>query len=110
MKGASTKEAGANKKATRKSASRKPATGRKRVKFSLQAEPGSEVYVAGSFNGWNPKKNKLKLREKAYETAILMEPGRYEYKFVVNGVWCVDPMCAEWEPNELGSLNSVIEV
>ncbi|OGV61801.1 MAG: hypothetical protein A2498_16250 [Lentisphaerae bacterium RIFOXYC12_FULL_60_16] len=82
----------------------------KRIKFQLQAEPGCEVFVAGSFNGWNPKKNRLKFAAGVYATTLVVTPGRHEYKFVVDGVWCVDPSCPEWAPNGLGSLNSVLTV
>jgi 1,4-alpha-glucan branching enzyme len=82
--------------------------GKKRVKFQIQAEKGSEVYIAGTFNNWSAKKNKLAFKDGVYSTSILLPKGRHEYKFVVNGVWCVDPECAEWAPNGLGSLNSVI--
>jgi len=82
-------------------------SGKKRVAFTIEAEKGSDVYVAGTFNGWNPRKNKLRFKNGVYTTSILLPPGRYEYKFVVNDVWCVDPACSEWTPNNIGSLNSV---
>lgn len=82
----------------------------KRVKFEIQAEPGSEVYVAGTFNSWNPKQNKLREKTGVYSATLLLPKGRYEYKFVINGVWCVDPKCQEWVPNNYGSLNSVVSV
>lgn len=88
----------------------KSLAGKKRMKFQIQGQPGSEVYVAGSFNGWNPKKNKLIYKDGYYTGTILLPKGRHEYKFTVDGVWCVDPECPEWVPNGLGSLNSVIAV
>lgn len=81
--------------------------GKKRVKFEIVADKGSEVYVAGAFNAWNPGKHKLSWKSGAYTTAILLPKGKHEYKFIVNGTWCVDPECQEWAPNGLGSLNSV---
>ena len=39
-----------------------------------------------------------------------LAPGEYEYKFVINGTWCVDPNCKEWRQNTLGTLNSVLRV
>ena len=84
--------------------------GKKRVKFAIKAEPCGEVFVAGTFNGWAPKKHKLVEKNGAYATSILVSKGRHEYKFIVNGVWCIDPECSEWVPNEHGSLNSVMTV
>lgn len=83
---------------------------RRRVKFTVTAEPGSKVCIAGSFNNWNPAKTKLTEKKGVFSKSVLLEPGRYEYKFVINGIWTVDPECADWVPNGHGSLNSVVEV
>jgi len=87
---------------------KKPA--RRRVKFSIAADKGSKVFVAGSFNNWDGEKDKLTEKKGVFSKSILLQPGRYEYKFVVNGIWTVDPDCADWVPNGHGSLNSVVEV
>jgi len=84
--------------------------GRRRVTFELRAEPGSEVYVAGTFNDWDPTERKLNYREGVYKTALLLPKGRYEYKYVIDEIWCVDPECPDWVPNDHGSLNSVLFV
>ena len=76
----------------------------------MKADQGSEVYVAGTFNEWNAKKNKLAYKSGSYATTLMLPKGRHEYKFVIDGVWCVDPECPEWTPNGLGSLNSVLNV
>jgi len=87
-------------------------TGRRRVTFRLTARVGDEVFVAGDFNGWNP--TGLPLRDRkgdgSFERIAYLAPGRYEYKFVLNGDWCVDPNCTEWSHNAMGSLNSVLVV
>ena len=87
-----------------------PVKGGKRIKFSMKADPSSRVSVAGSFNEWNPEKHKLTCTNGVFTASILLPPGKHEYKFVVNDVWCVDPECADWAPNGLGSLNSVVTV
>jgi len=83
---------------------------RKRVKFAIEAASGSDVFVAGTFNNWDARKNRLKMKDGKYTTSILLAKGRYEYKFLIDGIWCVDPACQEWTPNSVGSLNSVITV
>jgi 1,4-alpha-glucan branching enzyme len=83
---------------------------RKRVKFHIVADEGSKVAVAGTFNGWDPSRHVLKPKDGVFQLSVLLEPGEYQYKFVVNNVWCVDPECPDWEPNEYGSLNSVVHV
>ena len=86
--------------------------GRKRVTFRANAEPGSQVYVTGCFNDWDPSRKQLKDKngDGTFIGAMLLPPGEYEYKFVVNGNWCVDPEQPEWHANDMGSLNSVLHV
>ena len=85
---------------------------RRRVEFVTEAEPGSRVSVAGTFNDWDPEAHPLTDRagDGCFKRRMLLGPGRYEYKFVINGTWCVDPACPDWTSNDYGSLNSVIEV
>jgi 1,4-alpha-glucan branching enzyme len=94
-------------------ASEAPASpARKRVTFRFHADPRSEVFVAGTFNNWKPRDMRLKDRSGtgSFNRTVLLPKGRYEYKFVVNGSWCVDPNCADWVPNSFGALNSVLKV
>ncbi|HOP46333.1 MAG TPA: hypothetical protein PK874_01615 [Desulfobacteraceae bacterium] len=84
--------------------------GKKRIKFQIQAEEGNEVFVAGTFNGWSPRKNRLQFKDNLYTANIFLPKGRHEYKFIVNDIWCIDPECPEWVSNSFGSLNSVITV
>jgi len=83
---------------------------RRRVKFQIRADENSKVSVSGTFNGWDPDKHVLKKKGDVFELNVLLEPGQYQYKFVVNGIWCVDPERPDWAPNEYGSLNSVVTV
>lgn len=84
----------------------------KSVTFSLVTDVGSEVFVAGSFNEWNP--TALKLVDKdgkgAYSATIKLESGEYEYKFIINGEWAIDPNCKEWRVNCFDTMNSVLRV
>jgi len=88
----------------------KTKSAKRRVKFAVQADRGNEVAVAGTFNDWDPARNKMRFKDGTWAASLLLLPGRYEYKFVINGVWCVDPACNEWTPNAYGSLNSVVTV
>ena len=86
------------------------ATKTRRIKFEIEAEKGSTVYVAGTFNDWDTTKKKLVFKNGSYSGTLALAPGRYEYKFMIDGIWCVDPKCREWAPNQFGSLNSVLIV
>lgn len=87
-----------------------PSTRRRRVTFELRAEPGSKVFVAGTFNGWNPDRKQMDYQDGAYKAVLLVSKGRHEYKFIIDDIWCVDPECPDWVPNDQGSLNSVLFV
>ena len=81
-----------------------------RVTFRLDYPSAQYVLVAGSFNQWNPTNIPLKKREKGYwSVTLILPPGRYEYRYIVDGRWMNDPK-AEKVPNEWGSENSVIVV
>ena len=43
-------------------------------------------------------------------STILVAPGEYQYKFVIDGTWCADPENANAVPNDQGTYNSVITV
>ena len=82
------------------------------VQFTFRAEPGKQVFLSGDFLNWEPEGKALadKKNEGVYTATVKLAPGRYEYKFVVDGVWCADPECADFVQNDQGTLNSVIEV
>ena len=84
----------------------------RRVTFTVRAEVGKAVYLAGCFNQWNPTGKKMvdKKKDGVYTTTIKLAPGTYEYKFVVDGVWCADPENLDFVKNDCGTLNSVITV
>jgi AMP-activated protein kinase-like protein len=41
---------------------------------------------------------------------VLLQPGHYEYRFVVDGQWQDDPMASRFAANSFGGLNCVVDV
>lgn len=84
----------------------------KSVTFSVRADVGKTVFLAGSFNQWDPTGKKMldKKNEGVYTTSVKLAPGSYQYKFVIDGTWCADPENLDFVQNEHGTLNSVIVV
>ncbi len=81
-------------------------------RFSLHAPDAASVAIAGSFNEWDPHKNKLSGPDKNGDWSITLPlaPGRYEYLFVMNGKdWLPDPAAAPVDDG-LGGKNSVVFV
>lgn len=85
---------------------------RDNVQFELSAEPGSQVYVAGTFNNWSPTATPMEHHPESghFKTSLHLPKGKYEYRFIVNGIWVSDPRCSEWALNEFGALNGVFQV
>jgi len=81
----------------------------KRIAFSVRAKGGSKVFLAGSFNGWNPTAKEMvdKAGDGTFTANVNLAAGSHEYKFVIDGIWCADPECSEWVQNDHGTLNSV---
>ena len=96
--------------AAKKSAAKKPAL--KNVTFTVHAEKGKAVYLAGVFNQWSltAKKMAYKAKNGIYTATVKLAPGTYEYKFVIDGTWCADPENANAVPNDQGTFNSVVTV
>ena len=82
------------------------------VSFKVNLPAAREVYVCGDFNHWSPTSLPM-IRHAAnghWEKRLALAPGRYQYKFIVDGEWVHDPEAAETVPNHHGSLNSIKEV
>lgn len=67
-----------------------------------------EVCLAGDFNNWTPAP--LPIVNDEFRISLRLAPGRYEYKFLVDGQWQNDSAAAESAPNEFGTTNSVVHV
>ena len=100
------------KKATAEAAPKAPKAAKQTVTFTIHAERGKEVYVAGEFNNWDPtaKKMAYKARRGLYEATLKLAAGTYQYKYVIDGTWCADPENAQAVANDQGTFNSVITV
>nr|GEY32979.1 protein PTST homolog 2, chloroplastic [Tanacetum cinerariifolium] len=52
----------------------------------------SEVLLVGSFDGWTSQIKMEKTKTGIFSSTLKLYPGRYEIKFIVDGIWRVDPM------------------
>lgn len=85
--------------------------GKRRVTFTLEAPGASEVYLCGSFNDWTPAKTPMKpAGNGTWKAMVMLPPGTYEYRMVVDGKWVDDPAAEAHVPNEFGSMNCVRRV
>lgn len=100
----------------RSSLSSMTAKGRQEPKVFVRLvflEPQAEsVTVVGDFNGWNAARTPLRRTEGGvWTTTVTLEPGRYEYMFLVDGKqWTTDPLAREGTDDGFGFRNAVLDV
>jgi hypothetical protein len=70
----------------------------------------SLVVLTGSFNDWNQSHLLFAREGDEWVCRIDLEPGRYTYKFIVDGNWLLDPANKETEEDEAGNINNVLVV
>lgn len=88
-----------------------PKSPKKKATFTLRAPEATEVFVAGSFNQWDPTVNPLERDEEGmWACTLLLEPGEHEYRFVVDTVWWDDPLNLVRRQTEFGCENCIIIV
>jgi len=85
------------------------------VQFSLKINDSKAhtVAIAGDFNGWNPQANILEDLEGdgIWTGTLKLEPGRYEYMFVLDGEkWFPDPNALRYVKDGFGNKNAILEI
>lgn len=80
--------------------------------FSITAPEAKEVYIVGDFNHWkiNEASRLAKLDDGNWQKKFALEPGKYRYKFVVDGEWILDSQNEEKEQNPFGTYDSVMKL
>lgn len=77
--------------------------------FTLDKYPDAkQINLAGTFNNWNQKNFRMYRKDGKWIYPIYLKPGKYTYKFIVDGQWILDPGNELWENNEYGTGNSVL--
>jgi 1,4-alpha-glucan branching enzyme len=50
-----------------------------------------KVVLTGSFNGWNETELVMNKTDKGWQLPYVVAAGNYEYKFIADGKWMIDP-------------------
>src|SRR5258706_7951792 len=83
----------------------------KPIEFILKMPQAQSACVAGTFNGWDSKKTPMRKEgSTGWKATLPLPPGRYEYRFVVDGQWISDPAARESVKNQFCSTNSIVVV
>ena len=80
----------------------------KKIQFEFPTLEAQEVYLSGDFNNWDTGSHPIKKDKNGkWTTTLSLKPGRYEYRFFVDGNWENDPKCSYCVPNIFGGQNCV---
>ncbi len=84
----------------------------KDVIFRVDAPPDARVQIAGDFNAWQPEPLKYRdhFGKQSWQKHIALESGTYQYKYLVNGEWMVDPKNERMVADDMGNHNSLVKV
>jgi chromosome partitioning protein len=78
------------------------------VVFAIEAPAARQVQLVGDFNEWALDGTEMTPSATIWTKVLKLNPGRYLYRYVVDGIWQNDPLNAEVEPAPYGGLNSVL--
>lgn len=82
------------------------------VRFVQPSKPAQTIAIAGDFNGWSTRTHHLNARPETgcSELTVMIPPGKYEYRLVIDGRWQPDSYNAEQTISPFGEPNSVLVV
>jgi len=77
------------------------------IRFSVKPQGSpQEVAVAGDFSHWRPLAMRRQMDGTFARTARVAGV-TFEYKFLIDGQWQIDPDHSHWAVSPLGSVNSL---
>ncbi|MBI4647029.1 MAG: alpha-amylase [Bacteroidia bacterium] len=80
------------------------------VSFASKGKIYESVQIAGEMNNWNPANGNMSDKSGNWEIELWLNPGKYQYQLVVDGVWMLDPANPETVDNNMGGFNSLLVV
>ncbi|MBU0468790.1 MAG: glycoside hydrolase [Candidatus Omnitrophica bacterium] len=82
-----------------------------KIRFDIYAPQASNVELVGCFNSWMPGQHIMKKeRDGFWKTYVMLCSGKYEYKFIVDNKWEIDPENSKTVIMDNGTINSVKKV
>ncbi|KRP07531.1 MAG: hypothetical protein ABR94_07580 [Sphingobacteriales bacterium BACL12 MAG-120802-bin5] len=68
------------------------------------------VYFASSLNDWQQQSHPMQKKDGVWQLPAYVRPGTYTYKFIVDGMWLLDPENPAERPDGSGNFNSVLSI
>ncbi len=70
-----------------------------------------QLQIAGDFSNWSPRDYSTTRRGDSLFIEIPLKPGKYSYKFILNGeTWIADPNASDFSTDPYGGQNSILRV
>ncbi len=82
----------------------------RQLSFDPKGKEYKTVKMKGEMNAWNPEAAIFQKKGDKWVTEIEVEPGSYQYCYVVNGKEMLDPSNPDSVSNGMGGYNSVLRV
>lgn len=82
---------------------------KKAVTFTYSGK-AKEVKTKGEFNAWNAAASEFKNEDGVFSLSLLLNPGNYQYLFVVDGKEIRDPSNNDSIDNGAGGWNSLLKI
>ena len=87
-----------------------PAATAEGVRFAIEAADAAHVQLAGDFNDWTSNGSDMEPIGGVWTKVVKLPPGRYRYRYVIDGQWHNDPLNAVVEPSPYGGHDSILVV
>jgi chromosome partitioning protein len=80
------------------------------VTFTVEAPTAAHVHLAGDFNDWSLDDSEMEATGPVWKKTLKLAPGRYRYRYVIDGEWRSDPQNPAVAPSPFGGVDSVVEL
>jgi hypothetical protein len=88
-----------------------PFNGLVNTEFHLEAPEAEAVQLAGDFTNWDKSPlDLIRAEDGVWFIIVPLLPGRYTYRFIVDGQWWDDPHPAQLAVNPFGTTDAVVQV
>jgi 1,4-alpha-glucan branching enzyme len=81
------------------------------IKFRIYNKSASLIAIVGDFNNWNPEHDLLtKGKNNVWTITKKLQPGKYRYKFIIDGKWTHDIYNNKNAADNTGGIASLIQI
>ena len=83
----------------------------RRQTFTFIDPKATSVQLVGDFTHWQDEPIEMqKQKDGEWKASVTLGPGKYQYRFIVDGEWRGDPECTLRVTNPYGSQNAMRQV